>query len=372
MARCAAYSSSSGIEASSTPATPSPVVSRTPSPPPVTLPQGIPEKVGVLPFAGDEEIRIQATAQFANGLKDLGFVVTDIFQVGRVLSEVGHYYSATVDQQTMELLASELGLEGVFVGTISSTRDPYSVGSSLSVRLLDLATGQYLWRTEVKDPRAVRGNLNTQISSIYTVREALSRLDKDLYSGPRSYSGTGGTHIMLPRSQLLPRGIPSKVGVIPLTGDESIRLHATAQLTNGLRAIGFKVSDVFEVGRIVSDFGHQSPDMDDPVIRSQLAQQLDIEGVFVGSITSGTGLFRVDSCLDIRLLSIGTGEVVWRAEAHDPRIIQKDKDAKVSAIHTVRKALSLLETDLFPNQPSQIQESNLLPLLIMTVLYFIL
>jgi len=152
--------------------------------------------------------------------------------------------------------------------------------------------------------------------------------------------------ITTPRQQSLPPGFPSRVGVIPFQGDPAISLQATDQFMSGLPAFGFRVVDRSQIDAVLGELGFQQAGSVDPVTRERLAKLLGLEGIFLGSITGESSILWVDSHLNIRLVSVETGDVVWAAEAHDPRTTTWSMDVRTSAVHTVRNALKLLRKDL--------------------------
>ena len=152
--------------------------------------------------------------------------------------------------------------------------------------------------------------------------------------------------ITTPRRQSLPPGVPSRVGVILFKGDRTITLQATEQFLNGLPSLGFQVVERSQINAVLKELGFQQSDSVDSTTRERLGKLLGLEGIFVGSITGESSATWIDSHLNVRLVSIETGKVVWAAEAHDPRLFTWSTDVRTSAIHTVREALKLLRKDL--------------------------
>ena len=148
------------------------------------------------------------------------------------------------------------------------------------------------------------------------------------------------------RQQPLPPGIPSRVGVISFRGNPAISLQATDQFMSGLPAFGFQVVERSQIEAVLSELGFQQTDSVDPTTRERLAKLLGLEGIFLGSITGESSALWVDTHLNVRLISVETGNIVWAAEAHDPRTMTLSMDVRTSAVHTVRKALKLLRKDL--------------------------
>jgi hypothetical protein len=148
------------------------------------------------------------------------------------------------------------------------------------------------------------------------------------------------------QQQPLPPGIPSRVGLIPFHGDPAISLQATDQFMSGLPAFGFQVVERSQIEAVLDELGFQRTDSVDPTTRERLAKLLGLQGIFLGSITGESSALWVDSHMNVRLVSVETGNVLWAAEAHDPRAMTWSMDVRTSAVHTVRKALELLRRDL--------------------------
>ncbi len=152
--------------------------------------------------------------------------------------------------------------------------------------------------------------------------------------------------ITTPRQQSLPPGVPARVEVITFKGDSTIAQQATEQFLNGLPTLGFQVVERSQINAVLKELNFQQSDLVDFTTHEHLGKLLGIEGIFVGNITGETSITWIDSHLNVRLVSIETGEVVWAADTHDPRLFTLSRDVRTSAIHTVREALKLLRKDL--------------------------
>lgn len=150
--------------------------------------------------------------------------------------------------------------------------------------------------------------------------------------------------------QPLPLGVPSRVGVIPFQGDSAITLQATEQFLNGLPALGFHVVERSQINAVLIELDFQYTDSVNPMTRERLGNLLGLEGIFVGSITGEASSRWIDTHLNVRLVSIETGNIIWAADAHDPRRTTWSMDVRTSAIYTVREALRLLRKDLLDQQ----------------------
>ena len=83
------------------------------------LPPEIPNPVGVVPFSGDPGISIQATDQFANSLIELGFDVIERQELNALVGELAFQQSELVNPETRQKLREQLGVKGLFVGSVT-------------------------------------------------------------------------------------------------------------------------------------------------------------------------------------------------------------------------------------------------------------
>jgi curli biogenesis system outer membrane secretion channel CsgG len=146
--------------------------------------------------------------------------------------------------------------------------------------------------------------------------------------------------------QTLPPGVPRKVGVIPFAGDPGISIQATDQFCASLMTIGFDVVERQQLLSIVRELSFQQSEFVNPDTRIKLKEQLGVEGLFVGSMTGESSITWVDAHLNVRLVDVETGRVLWAAEVHDPRAFTLSMSPRTSAIYTVKNAVKILKKDL--------------------------
>ena len=151
----------------------------------------------------------------------------------------------------------------------------------------------------------------------------------------RHYSGSANS-----------KGVPKRVAVLPFKGDPKISVQATDQFTAGLSVVGFEVVDASLIDAAAGRPSLPSSGALDIDTRNDLRRTLGVQGVFIGSITGESRLLWVDSHLNIRLVSLDTGAVVWGAEVHDPRGTTVSMDVRTSATYAVKNALKILAKDL--------------------------
>ena len=145
------------------------------------LPEGVPARVGVALFAGKEPLNQHATDQFSAGLLELGFTVIERNHFQSVLDEQNISNTAYFSEETKTELGNQLGLEALFVGSITDEKKLLKSETYLNVKLVEISTGKVLWAATAKDPRLFGKRLSDLGTSLsHTVAEALKLLKKDL------------------------------------------------------------------------------------------------------------------------------------------------------------------------------------------------
>lgn len=144
------------------------------------LPDGVPKRVGVAQFSGEYPINIQASDQFASGLIELGFDVVERQHIANVYKELGLQLSGIIDDSTRVKLGKQLGLKGIFVGSVTGESSITWVDSHLNIKLVDIETGRIIWSATAKDPRLLTLSMDVRTSITHTVRNALDILKNDI------------------------------------------------------------------------------------------------------------------------------------------------------------------------------------------------
>jgi len=144
----------------------------------------------------------------------------------------------------------------------------------------------------------------------------------------------------------LPDGVPKRVGVSQFIGEYPINIQATDEFSSGLIVLGFDVVERQQISTIYNELGVQQSGIIDDDTRLEIGNQLGLQGIFVGSVTGESSIFLVDSHLNIKLVDIETGRIIWSATAKDPRFTTLSLDVRTSITHTVRNALNILKNDL--------------------------
>jgi hypothetical protein len=133
----------------------------------------VPKKVGVIPFDGDFSIANQATGQFANELKSLGFEVVES-------SFEGIPKDSMPTTEIRIKLREQFGIEGIYYGNIRGTKTWDWVDTYFNIQLVNIETGRVVWTAEVHDPRSVCIDTSQSTSVKITIKNAMKILKKDL------------------------------------------------------------------------------------------------------------------------------------------------------------------------------------------------
>ncbi len=144
------------------------------------LPEGIPKRVGVALFTGEIPINVQATDQFTGGLPSLGFDVVEREHFDEIIREISLHQAGLISEKTRKRLGEQLGLEAIFVGSVTGESSIWWVDSHLNLRLIDIGTGKAIWSVTAKDPRLLSWSMDVRTSVVHTTNQALKMLKKDL------------------------------------------------------------------------------------------------------------------------------------------------------------------------------------------------
>jgi len=82
-------------------------------------------------------------------------------------------------------LQETYGLQGIFLGTISHERGPFTIDTRLTVKFLSLSTGQLIWSTNVLGQEVTGISGGIQRAAVLAAQEALAKLEQDLFQPPK-------------------------------------------------------------------------------------------------------------------------------------------------------------------------------------------
>jgi len=143
------------------------------------LPAGVPHRVAVF-ISGDLAIAGQAEEQFSTGLFELGFDVVERNQIAALTNELHLSQAGFIAPETAIQSGRLLGAAGVFVGNAVGERSATWTDTHLSMRLVDTTTGKTMWSVNAHDPRVIGVSTAIETSIIFTTKEALKALKKDI------------------------------------------------------------------------------------------------------------------------------------------------------------------------------------------------
>jgi len=168
-------------------------------------------------------------------------------------------------------------------------------------------------------------------------------------SGCKSTHPSPGFHLG-ENTGKLPPGVPRRVGVALFAGESPINQQASDQLTAGLLNLGFDVIERSNFQAIIDELEISSSDVISEPTRAELGNQLALEAIFTGSVTGEESTFWIDSHINVKLVDIDTGRIIWATTAQDPRSrISRRKvrgDVKTSITYSVNEVLRQLKEAL--------------------------
>jgi TolB-like protein len=146
------------------------------------LPAGVPKKVAVASFSGEFPINVQSADQFSSGLVKLGFDVVERQHFDKVVKEIELQHSGMISDENITAAGKQLGVDGLFVGSVEGRSKGGFVNTFLNLRLVEIKTGKVVWAGSFSDPRIFALTEDVKTSIIYTTKEALEKLESDLRS----------------------------------------------------------------------------------------------------------------------------------------------------------------------------------------------
>ncbi len=144
------------------------------------LPIGVPKRVAVVPFTGESPINVQAADQFSAGLVNLGFDVVERQHFDKIVKELEVQHSGMISDETIQSVGRQMGVEGLFVGSVAGRSNELFVNTYLNLKLVEVETGKVLWAGTFSDPRIFGLTNDHKESIIYTTKKALEILEEDL------------------------------------------------------------------------------------------------------------------------------------------------------------------------------------------------
>ncbi|PJA73704.1 hypothetical protein CO151_12370 [bacterium CG_4_9_14_3_um_filter_65_15] len=145
------------------------------------------EKVGVVPFenlSGEQGAGARATRYLVNSLlASESFTVAEPGEVANALSKVGVIRTAELTRDQITQVGRELGVQGLFLGSVSESASVRSGSNNVSVvtvvlRLVETETGETVWSvTQSEDSQGFWSSLlgTSQASRGEVTRKCLDK-----------------------------------------------------------------------------------------------------------------------------------------------------------------------------------------------------
>ena len=129
--------------------------------------------VGVALFDGNPNYTHHATNLFAEGLQNMGYKVIDRSYTDKIIKELKYQASGIVEDGHQP--GEQQPVDYLFVGNLSIVSDPRVsyANSYVSVRMIDVRTGETKWYVNAKDPRIFSLVLDMNNSVKHAVKSAL-------------------------------------------------------------------------------------------------------------------------------------------------------------------------------------------------------
>ncbi|NQT34237.1 hypothetical protein HQ587_03525 [bacterium] len=145
-----------------------------------SVPDDLPERVVVLPLAGD----VRVTGAIADRLEDelylTGFDVVRFAEIEAVFSKSKITPIDFTQSENWEMLTMEFDVGGIFSGKAVVMTGESGETARLEMEFINIVTGQMLWRGEAKDPRwlVISGDERESVPLI--VDKIMKLLKKDM------------------------------------------------------------------------------------------------------------------------------------------------------------------------------------------------
>ena len=138
----------------------------------------LPKIVGVMPFSGTQPYADQASILFSTELlrSDEFDHVVERQHLLEVIAELGWNQTDFISKDIRTAIGEQMGLEGVFVGDVSTHETSNGIDSSIYIKLIDVESGSVLWSCSAQDNR-LSGWANSTRSA---TQDSIRNLEKDL------------------------------------------------------------------------------------------------------------------------------------------------------------------------------------------------
>lgn len=134
------------------------------------------------------------------------------------------------------------------------------------------------------------------------------------------------TNSKIDNKMSLPNDPPKRVGVFPFTGEQPYAREAAHLFLMGLIDISlFEVIDEAKINQALKELDYRYSGLVDDATVIKLGGHLDLDAVFAGDLCPRNSLSTFNARIDIRLIDVNTGMILWQCIAQDERL-SKDED----------------------------------------------
>jgi len=143
----------------------------------------------------------------------------------------------------------------------------------------------------------------------------------------------------------LPGGVPQSIVIAPFSGDARITGIAMELMSAGLHQFGFKIVP-WNMAKVESMTQFPAYDNIDESLRRLIQSNLGADGVLIGRATSEAEMFKSRSYLDLKLIKVDDGEVLWQTTVKGSTHKSWNSGFRVSIEKSIKKALKQFRKDL--------------------------
>ena len=160
-----------------------------------------------------------------------------------------------------------------------------------------------------------------------------------------------GTSRMIIADPRLPAGVPQRVILLPFKGNPPVNYEATDRFAKGLPAIGFTIERTSETDAILAKLDLETWELDEG-LRKMLSKKFGAQSVFLGVLDQERGRFSISSRLQVRMMELPSGRLLWTAETKGYQPSMQMGDIYALAQLCADDALKRLQKDMQGPSPN--------------------
>lgn len=148
------------------------------------------------------------------------------------------------------------------------------------------------------------------------------------------------------KAKRLPTSMPREIAIFPFGGNFELSAIAKEEFSQGLSDIGFEIVEREGLAAIIAELQIQQTGFVAPDKVAKLGGALGVRAIVMGTVEGESSPLWVDSHVNLRIVDVESGKVLWSCSAHDPRLFTASMSPKTSVIHSARNAIKLLRKDI--------------------------